>query len=158
MTYFNPLPPRGGRLRKKVKQYRAEVISIHSLRVEGDHDNLVTLPNYDISIHSLRVEGDFNHAVQNCCYLIFQSTPSAWRETFCRPILAATNFYFNPLPPRGGRRIPFLINDRAISISIHSLRVEGDTLTASRPRKGENFNPLPPRGGRRRGSWNLSER
>ena len=58
---------------------------------------------------------------------IFQSTPSAWRET-------------HTYDPRG---ILF-------TISIHSLRVEGDTTRRTSPVCVNDFNPLPPRGGRRR--------
>ena len=57
---------------------------------------------------------------------IFQSTPSAWRET------------------------PFDI-DRKLTdaISIHSLRMEGDLPTVQVRRRLPYFNPLPPHGGRR---------
>ena len=34
---------------------------------------------------------------------VFQSTPSAWRETFIFFFLPVLFFYFNPLPPHGGR-------------------------------------------------------
>ena len=56
-----------------------------------------------ISIHSLRMEGDPSTLIYTVLLSIFQSTPSAWRETvfrfqeFCKLV-----------------------------ISIHSLRMEGD--------------------------------
>ena len=58
-SYFNPLPPHGGRLREFLFFRLIFVISIHSLRMEGDNravcaDNVVSV----ISIHSLRMEGD----------------------------------------------------------------------------------------------------
>ena len=56
-----------------------------------------------ISIHSLRMEGDFLVQDNSCSIMIFQSTPSAWRET--QP-------HFDFLVER--------------VISIHSLRMEGD--------------------------------
>ena len=34
------------------------LISIHSLRMEGDHNNLIDRMTKVISIHSLRMEGD----------------------------------------------------------------------------------------------------
>ena len=37
---------------------RAEEISIHTLRVEGDDSTEVPAPQTGISIHTLRVEGD----------------------------------------------------------------------------------------------------
>ena len=58
---------------------------------------------------------------------LFQSTPSAWRETYsagCHDVLSPD---FNPLPPHGGR--------------------PGDT---DKLKQGfGDFNPLPPHGGRR---------
>ena len=35
-----------------------------------------------ISIHSLRMEGDMIWRTENVTQFAFQSTPSAWRETF----------------------------------------------------------------------------
>ena len=80
-----------------------ELISIHSLRMEGDLYPYGYSDASDISIHSLRMEGDtaypdqtnqgynFNPLPphggrrQRMVYFlqteIFQSTPSAWRET-----------------------------------------------------------------------------
>ena len=57
--YFNPLPPHGGRL-----------------------DNVSDrLTSSGISIHSLRMEGDAPSGVLKHPGVLFQSTPSAWRET-----------------------------------------------------------------------------
>ena len=60
-------------------------ISIHSLRMEGDFFHLVRFVNYRISIHSLRMEGDLYQS---------QAIFDSW--------------YFNPLPPHGGRLVDFL--------------------------------------------------
>ena len=79
--HFNPLPPHGGRRRFSMWMPNPHIISIHSLRMEGDPSTLI----YTVLLS------------------IFQSTPSAWRETvfrfqeFCKLV-----------------------------ISIHSLRMEGD--------------------------------
>ena len=126
-------------------------ISIHSLRVEGDPEHgakpLSTAPfqstpsvwretaiftrfkaHICISIHSLRVEGDMETSLQTWDYLDFnplppcggrprpaegvelknkfQSTPSVWRET----------------------ALPAATSEEGVDISIHSLRVEGDSL------------------------------
>ena len=123
-------------------------ISIHSLRMEGDTVPIFEGLRHNISIHSLRMEGDiissssrmilvhFNplppHGGRHNLILIshdfgpFQSTPSAWRETWpphmCRVVLP----YFNPLPPHGGRRISAYLITFTNNISIHSLRMEGD--------------------------------
>ena len=80
-TYFNPLPPHGGR-----------------------HRTVTTAPTTGV----------------------FQSTPSAWRET--ARFYPHTNLHrnFNPLPPHGGRQYGFMLFSRGRDISIHSLRMEGD--------------------------------
>ena len=57
--YFNPLPPCGGRLDYKLDRQIQRIISIHSLRVEGDKTP---------SLLVLTLKR-------------FQSTPSVWRET-----------------------------------------------------------------------------
>ena len=59
MSYFNPLPPCGGRRRASGVHPGACKISIHSLRVEGDNG---TRPSFTSAWK-------------------FQSTPSVWRET-----------------------------------------------------------------------------
>ena len=87
----------------------------------------ITSPNNKhISIHSLRMEGDHKHDGKHKGLFTFQSTPSAWRETIfgvpisspsqisihslrmegdlafrCRPCQYSN--HFNPLPPHGGR-------------------------------------------------------
>ena len=60
------------------------IISIHSLRMEGDVFCICHRPPLRISIHSLRMEGDDKITEQDYADLKFQSTPSAWRETWDR--------------------------------------------------------------------------
>ena len=80
------------------------LISIHSLRMEGDPwDVAWDVLKLIISIHSLRMEGDSASSARNRSFSLFQSTPSAWRETLLQ------NY-----------------NDVQNQISIHSLRMEGD--------------------------------
>ena len=128
LKHFNPLPPHGGRHKMELfassdaafqstpsawretrwwnRNCPVSVISIHSLRMEGDIFNFNNSGRRNIiSIHSLRMEGDVYRIVSdsaNECYfnplpphggrpfdscrvyqvgMIFQSTPSAWRET-----------------------------------------------------------------------------
>ena len=102
--HFNPLPPCGGRLLR---------LSLLSLR-------------HTISIHSLRVEGDDFDPNIKYKLLQFQSTPSVWRETAPTLASASAQRHFNPLPPCGGRRCRGCEKGALVSISIHSLRVEGD--------------------------------
>ncbi len=59
-SYFNPLPPHGGRRVIFYIYYTTQSISIHSLRMEGDSGGSVLL----------------------FMAVVFQSTPSAWRETW----------------------------------------------------------------------------
>ena len=78
--------------------------------MEGDMSELSSValsPN--ISIHSLRMEGDVLYGYGVHPESIFQSTPSAWRETL---------FSFFAVIIDG--------------ISIHSLRMEGDLLLLRR--------------------------
>ena len=144
-------------------------ISIHSLRMEGDNDFGYNLISDNISIHSLRMEGDDTHSGKNRqktyfnplpphggrrissyhsgILRAFQSTPSAWRETslFSKHF---TNVHISIHSLRmEGDTIPE--NDLAsVVISIHSLRMEGDFRHRSKCCEFRNFNPLPPHGGR----------
>ena len=102
--HFNPLPPHGGRRYACAGVSAGLYISIHSLRMEGDvsfasqistwkyfnplpphggrRGNLFLLSGIRrISIHSLRMEGDLVTVYLSLYVIIFQSTPSAWRET-----------------------------------------------------------------------------
>ena len=101
--HFNPLPPHGGRLHFRCSSPAVRLfqstpsawwetalnigfpqcshISIHSLRMEGDrrtiHD-IYTLHHFNpLPPHGGRHAAELSSHLQ----LIFQSTPSAWRET-----------------------------------------------------------------------------
>ena len=105
-THFNPLPPHGGRQNDLTIVNTALVISIHSLRMEGDLSLFSKhFTNIHISIHSLRMEGDAGVVVT----LI----------GFCISI--------HSLRMEGDVRIP-TTTARVLLISIHSLRMEGDRL------------------------------
>ena len=104
----------------------------------------------DISIHSLRMEGDIYNFDNVFCVELFQSTPSAWRETWC---------YRKVDKGRHGRVISIhslrMEGDRQRQrlyllhvISIHSLRMEGDGVANVSVKVILHFNPLPPHGGR----------
>ena len=82
-----------------------EEISIHSLRMEGDGYAVNGITSNHISIHSLRMEGDLVSAKENQIFRVFQSTPSAWRETVAEVYFCLWLWYFNPLPPHGGRQV-----------------------------------------------------
>ena len=86
----------------------------------------------------------------------FQSTPSAWRETFC----AENNFSpmsFQSTPSAWRETHHANPGGQGRSISIHSLRMEGDSAIRNFPLMIFHFNPLPPHGGRpgsRSHCWN----
>ena len=82
MAPFQSTPSVWRETGSRVSSYAKLAISIHSLRVEGDLLIAAGSQCLVISIHSLRVEGD--------------STPH---------ISVQTASDFNPLPPRGGRRL-----------------------------------------------------
>ncbi len=107
--YFNPLPPYGGRPCSRHGNGRSGIISIHSLRMEGDVYHLQ--PLYANSL--------------------FQSTPSVWRETLnlC-PTIRAIIISIHSLRMEGDSRIGRRPHD--VIISIHSLRMEGDLTGAIR--------------------------
>ena len=123
---FNPLPPHGGRRLAAVFDKGNFTISIHSLRMEGDNRLMIKMAQ-DSYFNPLPPHGGRPLPPQlPCRSFLFQSTPSAWRET------KQTGGHVHALP-----------------ISIHSLRMEGDlcAIIKLQQRKG-NFNPLPPHGGR----------
>ena len=79
----------------------------------------------------------------------FQSTPSAWRETFITSLPPQLLFYFNPLPPHGGRHH---LSFYALKVLLHfnPLPPHGGRRPQQRGSGyNDNFNPLPPHGGRR---------
>ena len=146
--YFNPRPPRGGRLEDSFALKALPIISIHALREEGD-----SFP-FSGRVKTL----DFNprpprggRRFLTCkAYNMhkFQSTPSARRATSAPIWKANAMSYFNPRPPRGGRRAEHFDVGISILISIHALREEGDPRCATARTRVLNFNPRPPRGGR----------
>ena len=123
-------------------------ISIHSLRMEGDVAEAFLDNSENISIHSLRMEGDNMMTDLFTPSPGFQSTPSAWRETFSSNVISSNPEYFNPLPPHGGRPSCSFFAISFFRISIHSLRMEGDCVLVVIYKLMLHFNPLPPHGGR----------
>ncbi len=105
--HFNPLPPHGGRPFYQTDDICYEWISIHSLRMEGDK----------LRSHQLHY------------YKTFQSTPSAWRET-CKTRLSGSTHRFQSTPSAWRETSGKLSNSQIHKISIHSLRMEGDSKTA----------------------------
>ena len=145
-SHFNPLPPHGGR--PEVREKPRTQKYFNPLPPHGGRQQAATAAGESIT---------------------FQSTPSAWRETSTRLTIYVMSD-FNPLPPHGGRpagsggitmTITFQSTPSAWretgqdhgtrlcrSISIHSLRMEGDYIDLGYLCGGVYFNPLPPHGGR----------
>ena len=123
-----------------------------------------------ISIHTLRMEGDHDNALVIHTIAGFQSTPSAWRVTGrASPMLLPFGYISihtlrmegDFLPPRqSARSASISIHTLRMegdwwapsltwmnAISIHTLRMEGDCVRAARLSDLVDFNPHPPHGG-----------
>ena len=85
---------------------------------------------------------------------IFQSTPSAWRET-AAGLTAATEESFQSTPSAWRETQQATLTTHGKTISIHSLRMEGDRWWNRNCPVSVNFNPLPPHGGRRVENMNV---
>ena len=83
-------------------------------------------PLTNISIHAPREGGDMGLATTSMAGTLFQSTPPARGATAAYAAGSVLQLYFNPRPPRGGRRGSGLIQAFLILISIHAPREGGD--------------------------------
>ena len=147
---FNPLPPHGGRRAYWYSYAQSVDISIHSLRMEGD----VVLVNSGAVAFAFQSTPS---AWRETFFALpttfhpfkFQSTPSAWRETCCTTPVQKQSGHFNPLPPHGGRRVSRIF--QVLMIYFNPLPPHGGRQAPVRLliRQGRYFNPLPPHGGRR---------
>ena len=94
---FNPLPPHGGR--QMTFTTLVYCCNFNPLPPHGGRRNFLRRPGNGqvISIHSLRMEGDDGYVFPITGYFVFQSTPSAWRETLiCVPVVRAFPFQSTP--------------------------------------------------------------
>ena len=140
--------------------------------MEGDSYRISQIAQIVISIHSLRMEGDWSVVPLSPTVGYFNPLPP-YGGRLATARNTAQHGYFNPLPPYGGRHISnattqqdklfqstpsvwretFLPRFSAFVavISIHSLRMEGDVRYDHRQSAVRDFNPLPPYGGRHMG-------
>ena len=123
---FNPLPPCGGRLLDIWVKIR---VGLHFNPLPPCGGRQIRMINYDVATHFNPLPpcgGRPECLIKASRNVVFQSTPSVWRET--RRRLAAQVFMrnFNPLPPCGGRPCSYYYSIKIRNISIHSIRVEGD--------------------------------
>ena len=121
-----------------------DVISIHSLRMEGDGGGIKISPRQAIfqSTPSAWRE-TVRKNVRICRRRVFQSTPSAWRETIDLACGESLPEDFNPLPPHGGRPFDLMRLHLFGDISIHSLRMEGDVSGVLQTGRGNGFQSTP---------------
>ena len=135
LSYFNPRPPRGGRLFEVVPQQSCRYISIHALREEGDR----------AIIERRRGVKDFNPRPPrggrpSACWpwalpARFQSTPSARRATpsarratFGTVTCQSVDLGGGRRPPRGGRQGRLVKVYPSGGEEGDALREEGDVL------------------------------
>ena len=132
----------GGMSRPKVKCY--DLRSTHALRVEGDL-NISDLQMSYITFLSTpsgwrATKLSLRHGVP---LLEFLSTPSGWRATNSRALTLVLCYNFYPRPPGGGRRERSTQSHAVRTISIHALRVEGDSLMERRKATEPQFLSTP---------------
>ena len=168
--YFNPLPPYGGRrpagcwtIHRTSFQSTPSVwrettgvdapqasLAFQSTPSVWRETTLTIITSSDDSFQSTPSvwRETYDNKLSALFQAGFQSTPSVWRETDlpCHRSLHPT--HFNPLPPYGGRLAAAIDILGGDTISIHSLRMEGDIFLRSCFHLPEHFNPLPPYGGR----------
>ena len=123
-----------------------------------------------ISIHALREEGDLPTIRRGSVGDVFQSTPSARRATIklkdsfmssdisihalreegdlSATFLIVRSDYFNPRPPRGGRRDRLCSTKKVAKFQSTPSARRATAFTVAFSIAPVNFNPRPPRGGR----------
>ena len=106
-TDFNPRPLRGGRHRGGGGGHVSAEISIHAPREGGDIRRDRHRPNRDKFQSTPPARGATTKGVADMACNLFQSTPPARGATLRPPRRAGQRPDFNPRPPRGGRRCVF---------------------------------------------------
>ena len=154
--HFNPLPPHGGRRYSILKKNGEERISIHSLRMEGD---FVTKWRYGLMWYFNPLPPHGGRPATELCICkqkIFQSTPSAWRETAA--IMQHVDRCLFQSTPSAWRETM----RRKITVTEHEFQSTPSAwretrLSSCQPEISRYFNPLPPHGGRHWYSYAMSE-
>ena len=119
-------------------------ISIHAPREGGDDEDEDIDEDDEISIHAPREGGDALIRFRTLARRTFQSTPPARGATVDGYNLKPGDVYFNPRPPRGGRRYFVKIINTRPQISIHAPREGGDIGNASITGTKTKFQSTPP--------------
>ena len=124
-VHFNPLPPHGGR-----RTDRGENAWLRDFNPLPPHGGRPSSYN------------------QRRTVLLFQSTPSAWRETLMVWRNPSTRRHFNPLPPHGGRPVKYAKNQNREKFQSTPSAWRETLQIFHLPQHLTHFNPLPPHGGR----------
>ena len=106
------------------------LISIHAPR-EGGRRHAASLHRTGklISIHAPREGGDDDEALQGkITGYISIHAPREGGDAVCARQALHPTAYFNPRPPRGGRRRSCTCQPRHVGISIHAPREGGDLI------------------------------
>ena len=120
-----------------------QTISIHSLRMEGDAGNRCLYCRCFFDFNPLPPHGG-RHITGRLCAdpELFQSTPSAWRET--SPVQTrSTAVVFQSTPSAWRETIQLATQLKEEKISIHSLRMEGDLQYLPPRRSQHGFQSTP---------------
>ena len=125
---FYPRPPRGGRRSCKYNQdgYCTFLPTPSARRATNIFVGIP--PTSEISTHALREEGDGTRSSRKSLIRTFLPTPSARRATADGGERIKPLHDFYPRPPRGGRLGGEQMAFRAVVISTHALREEGDPM------------------------------
>ena len=129
--YFNPRPPRGGRLvwTEMPSRYSAFQSTPSARRATVRHDR--TYQQGLISIHALREEGDSSDTTRFCSARNFNPRPPrGGRRLILLVFRAVTLFQSTPSARRATR--PLLDTSALFAISIHALREEGDSKSGEK--------------------------
>ena len=129
LTHFYPRPPGGGRLGRGNRETELRITFLSTPSGwRATHSGRWWHMTRAISIHALRVEGDYRTMTEQQVNVRFLSTPSGWRATLHGlSQMDGCDAYFYPRPPGGGRRGRHRNPCQSGRISIHALRVEGDS-------------------------------
>ena len=147
--YFYPRPPRGGRLRSRSSSLMLQVFLPTPSARRATRSRQVSVACSAVFLPTPSARRATSPPV-DCDYFHFDfypRPPRGGRHRICQCFHKRRDFY--PRPPRGGRHTVWKRDRRAVRISTHALREEGDGLQAwelyaIKP----DFYPRPPRGGR----------
>ena len=145
---FNPRPPRGERQHSMVGlPERVQFQSTPPTRgATAGRDPRGAVER--VSIHAPHAGSDTGRRTKEGRPYMFQSTPPTRGATVLTAGSPAPVMGFNPRPPRGERRWPFVEFCSMGVVSIHAPHAGSDSRAACPCRSYRCFNPRPPRGER----------